>query len=165
KLKRVSRIWSAFSLVVLLSITVITGFHIYQSAVNFQGKLAFKIHDLRFKKEIEFVHDNLYEDGLNGLLEDIETKASLPKELYMSSEFDLTFDQNGQIMSLNSFLYGKNEDNETKSFLIDFDKFKSDKLTVHLDGYAAPDFDELKKVQPLIDGIDILPIKETVSEW
>lgn len=161
----VSKVWMPIAILALFSITGITGVNIYQSAIPFQGKLAFFIHDLKYKKEIEFAHNNLFEDKLDGFLRDIQKVVDLPEEMFLSSEFDLTFNKEGQITSLYTFLYGKNEKGETETFLIDYDESKSEKLALYLNGYAKEEYNEEKRIAPLFEGIRILPIKETVFQW
>lgn len=164
-LEKISKFWVMVSTVSLVLITFATGINIYQSGTNLQGKLAFVIEDLFNKRKVEFVHDNVYKDDLVGLFADLQTKIDLPDELYLSNHFDLTFDKDGQITSLYSFLYGLNDDGEIKSFLIDYNRSKSNDITVFLNGYTDTPFDETMKLQPLLDSVKILPIKETVKDW
>ncbi|MEG0268455.1 MAG: hypothetical protein RR649_06800, partial [Carnobacterium sp.] len=164
-LEKISKLWVMVSTVSLVVITFAAGINIYQSGTNLQGKLAFVIEDLKNKRKVEFVHDNVYKDDLDGLFADLQTKIDLPDELYLSNHFDLTFTKDGQITSLYSFLYGLNDDGEIKSFLIDYDRSKSNDITVYLNGYTDTPFDETMKLRPLINNVKNLPIKETVDDW
>ncbi|MFL2099648.1 WD40/YVTN/BNR-like repeat-containing protein [Desemzia sp. FAM 23989] len=164
-LKNISKWWVRFAAVLLVLITLVTGFNIYQSATNFQGKLAFIIDDWVNTRTVEFSHNNLYENGLDGLLGDIQREVSLPNELYVSDEVEITFDQTGQITDVYAFLYGLNKNNETESFLIDYDNSKSKDLTIYLNGFADPNFEEEQQLQPLINALKVLPIQETISDW
>ncbi|ALV22805.1 WD40/YVTN/BNR-like repeat-containing protein [Carnobacterium antarcticum] len=164
-LEKISKLWVMVSTISLVVITFATGINIYQSGTNLQGKLAFVIEDLFNKRKVEFVHDNVYKDDLDGLFADLQTKIDLPNELYLSNHFDLTFTKDGQITSLYSFLYGLNDDGEIKSFLIDYDRSKSNDITVYLNGYTDTPFDETMKLRPLINNVKNLPIKETVDDW
>lgn len=157
--------WFRISLLSFTFITLVTGFQIYQSAIHFQGKLAFEIHDFFNTRDIAFVHNNVYEYGLDGLLVDLQTELELPEELYLSNEFDFTFNSDGEITYIYSFFYGLDENKETKSFLLSYDREKSEDIRVYLNGFADPTFEDTMKLQPLIDGIKILPLKETVAEW
>ncbi|MFL2105445.1 WD40/YVTN/BNR-like repeat-containing protein [Desemzia sp. FAM 23991] len=164
-LKSISKWWVRSAAAMLVLITLVTGFNLYQSATNLQGKLAFVIDDWLNTRKIEFVHDNLYENGLNGLLGDIQQEVSLPNELYVSDEVDVTFDQSGQITDVSAFLYGLNENNETESFLIDYDSSKSNDLTIYLNGYVEPNFEEEQQLQPLLNALKVLPVQETIADW
>lgn len=164
-LKNISKWWVRLATVMLVMITLVTGFNIYQSATNLQGKLAFVIDDWFNTHKVEFVHDNLHENGLDGLLADIEQKVSLPDKLYISNEVDITFSKTGQITDVYAFVYGSNEDNETESFLIDYDGSKSNNITIYLNGFADPNFEEEHQLQPLIDAVKVIPVQETIADW
>lgn len=164
-LKKISKWWTTFARVVLVLITLMTGFNIYQSATNLQGKLAFVIDDWLNTRNVEFVHDNLYKNGVEGLLADIEQKVALPDDLYVANEVDVAFDQDGQITHVYAFVYGLNEDNESESFLIDYDSSKSNDVTIYLNGYVESDFEEEQQLQPLVDAVKVIPIQETIADW
>ena len=149
----------------MLGMTVITGLKIYDSSINLNGKLSWFIHDLKNKRQVEFRQDNIYEFGLEGIFDDIESKVTMPKELYVSNDFRLTFDQDGRILSFDTYLYGKNEDGETESFLIYYDYSKTNKITIHLNGFVNKDYDPLHKVQPLFEMMEVIPLSETVAKW
>lgn len=159
------KVWYYIGLFILISTTVVTGTNIYKSGTNFQGKLAWFIHDLKNKREIEFIHDNIYYDGLEGLFKDLEEKIPLPEELYVANEFRLKFDKDGGIHQIYAYLYGKDEEEETQSFLISYDRNKSGDMIVYLNGYVDADFNEERKLQPLLDVIQWLPLEETVNNW
>lgn len=162
---RRSKFLFLFSANSFLLITVVSGISLYQSGTNQQGRLAFVIQDYLNSSEVTFVHNNVYEDGLNGLFEDLETKYDLPEELYVSNQVELTFDQEGDITTFYSFLYGLNEAGEMESFLIDYDRSKSTDFNVTLNGNVNPTFEDSMIIQPLLDAMENLPIKETVKDW
>lgn len=164
-LNRLSQFIFLLSITSLVLITLATGKNIYHSGTHSQGRLAFVINDLVNKRNISFDHDNLYKDDLDGLFKDLESKIDLPKELYIDSHFEVTFNKEGQITSFYSFLYGLNQKSEVETFLIDYDRSKSNKINVVLNGYTDSTFNETARLQPLIDGIKHLPIKETINDW
>jgi len=157
--------WYFIALFVLISTTVVTGANIYKSSIPFNGKLSWFIHDLKNKKEIKLIHNNIYDDGLEGLFEDIENKIDLPEELYVSNEFQLRFNKNGEINYIYTYLYGKNHKGETESFLISYDRNKSKNIIVSLKGYVDADYDEEMKFQPLMDLMQWISLDEAVHEW
>ena len=148
-----------------LLITVASGISLYHSGTNYQGKLAYVIQDYLTSSDVTFDHNNVYQDGLNGLLEDLETKYDLPDELYVSNQVELTFNKAGDITTFYSFLYGLNDAGETESYLIDYDSSKSADFSVTLNGNVNPTFEKNMRLQPLLDAMEILPIKETVKDW
>ncbi|MBC9826183.1 hypothetical protein GLO26_10345 [Carnobacterium inhibens] len=162
---RRSKFLFLFSVNSFLLITLASGISLYQSGTNSQGRLAFVIQDYLKSSDVQFVHNNIYKDGLNGLFEDLETKYDLPEELYVSNQVELTFNKKGDITTLYSFLYGLNDDGETESFLIDYDSSKSNDLSVTLNGNVNPTFEKTMRLQPLLDAMENLPIKETVKDW
>lgn len=87
-----------------LLITVASGISLYHSGTNSQGRLAYVIQDYLNSSDVTFDHNNVYQDGLNGLFEDLETKYDLPEELYVSNQVELTFNKKGDITTLYSFL-------------------------------------------------------------
>lgn len=162
---RISKAWYFVALIILLSTTLATGTKVYQSAINYQGKLSWFIHELKNKRKIEFVHDNIYHDSLEGFFEDIQKEITLPEELYVSTDFRLKFNKGGQIISLDTFLYGKDQQDETRSFLITYDRNKGEDVTVYLNGYVDANYNEEKKLQPLMDLVEWILLEETVSGW
>src|SRR5699024_9641888 len=87
----ISKIWYFTALSILLFTTIVTGMKIYQSGINYQGKLAWWIEDIKNKREVELTHNNIYEDGLKGVFEDIQETITLPDDLYISNKFELRF--------------------------------------------------------------------------
>jgi hypothetical protein len=164
-LNKFSKFMFLLSMTSLILITFATGTSIYQSGTNFQGRLAFVIDDVFNHRKVKFTQDNLYKDNLDGLFEDLEAKIDLPKDLYISNHFELTFNKEGQITSLYSHLYGLDEKGKKKTFLIDYDRSKDKHIFVTLNREADSTFDETMKLQPLLDGVKHIPIKKTVDDW
>ena len=104
--------------------TLVTGVKIYQSGINFNGKLSWFIHDLKNKRQVEFTNSNIYQDHLDGILKDIQSRVDMPEDLYVSADFGLRFNKEGRIVSFDTFLYGRNEEGETESFLISYNEDK-----------------------------------------
>ncbi|WP_426348631.1 WD40/YVTN/BNR-like repeat-containing protein [Alloiococcus sp. CFN-8] len=159
------RTWTAAALVILLAITVNYGVKVYHSGINYNGKLAWFLSDLKNKRTVSFKKANLYEDGLEGLISTLDEKFNIPENLYISSSFDLRFSSDGTITYIDTFVYGKNNEGITKSYLISYDSSKSNKLTLYLDGYVTEDYSEYKLLQPLIDTIKVIPFKEDLKNW
>lgn len=157
--------WITIAPFILLFTTLVTGVKIYQSGINFNGKLSWFIHDLKNKRQVEFTNSNIYQDHLDGILKDIQSRVDMPEDLYVSADFGLRFNKEGRIVSFDTFLYGRNEEGETESFLISYNEDKSEKITVYLNGYVHGDYDENKRLQPLMDMIQWIPLQETVSPW
>ncbi|SFD80306.1 hypothetical protein SAMN02799633_04838 [Bacillus sp. UNCCL81] len=159
------KVWKFISIVLFVAITLFYGANIYKSATNFGGKLAWYIERLKNQRSIKFEHNNIYQYGVEGIFEDINNKHTLPKKLYMENNFSLKFNSDGLITSFDTFVYGKNDNGKEESFLITYDKNKSENITVYLHGYAAPNYNDDKLLDPLIETANVIPIKKAVSKW
>ncbi|SHH95502.1 hypothetical protein SAMN02745196_02055 [Clostridium collagenovorans DSM 3089] len=149
--------------IIILAITVAYGVPIYKSATNYGGKLAWFIDRIRYEKKVEFKHNNIYESGVQGIFDDINEKYPLPQKLYMSDSFNLQFDKDGIITSFDTFIYGKDDKNKDESYLISYDKNKSDKIFLRVKGYVDANYNEDKLVEPLIKTVRAIKLKNAVD--
>ncbi|ENQ3078774.1 glycosyl hydrolase [Bacillus cereus] len=160
-----STAWKYISIIIIVVITSFYGVQIYKSAINLDGKLAWFIERLKHERSVGLKHNNIYESGVEGIFEDINKKYPLPKKLYMATDFDLTFHSDGTITAFDTFVYGKNAEGKVETYLISYNKKKSGDITIIRDGYANPDYDDDKLVEPLIKTVKAIPVKRTVSKW
>lgn len=89
--------------------TIYFGGRIIYSAIPYNGHLSWKLDELWKKREVDFVHDNFFEDGIEGILTDLEEKLEMPKNLYVVNGFKMSFNETGKVQTLDTFLYGKNK--------------------------------------------------------
>ena len=87
--------------------TIYFGGRIIYSAIPYNGHLSWKLDELWKKREVDFVHDNFFEDGIEGILTDLEEKLEMPKNLYVVNGFKMSFNETGKVQTLDTFLYGK----------------------------------------------------------
>ena len=158
-------IWNNIAIIIMIIITLFYGVKIYHSAINYNGKLSWFLSDLKNKKVVSFEDNNIYESGVEGIFTDINKEIELPKDLFVSDSVSLEFDSNGMITSFNAYLYGKDSDGKLESYLITYDKNKSKNITIILNGYVNTDYNEDKRIEPLINTMKVIPLKETVSNW
>lgn len=154
--------------IAIIIIVLITGFYgvkIYHSAINYNGKLSWFISDLKNRKTVKLEHDNIYENGLEGVITDINKKVHMPEKLYVSDSFRLNFDSNGKITSFDTFLYGKNAKGELESYLISYSSSKSENIVIYLNGHVNANYSDDKLFEPLIKTMKVIPLKKTVSSW
>ena len=161
--EKVRKWWLPFALLTIYSILLVTCVNVYHSATNLQGHLAYILQDLKTKRKVEFVHANIYNDGIKGLLTDIDSKLPLPEELYIQNDFRLSFLPDGQITSLYVTLFGLNENDETKSFIVSYDYESSNKIVIDNSDPIKVLYDEKRKLQPLVDGLEFIPLQETAT--
>ncbi len=136
------------------------------SAVPFNGKLSWVINELQSSRRVRLVHNNIYEDGLDGILEDIRGKVDLPEKLCLVNSFNLHFRADGTVETLYTFVKGFDENgNFVDSYLISYDAADSDKITIWLGGAADMEFAQEKDLEPLLEAMRVLPLKETVENW
>lgn len=112
--------------------------------------MSWKIDEWLHKKETILEHDNLFEDGVEGVLTDLEAELDLPEELYIANKFQVTFDENGVIQSIYAFIYGKEDNEEKKTYLIDYNADVSHSMTVWIDGNVNGQYEQDMQLFPMI---------------
>ena len=132
------------------------------------GLYFFKTSD-RFKKsdevKITLKHDNFFDDSVAGILEDLDNEIGLPKKIYLVNHFDVTFYATGEIATIDTFFYGEDEDGKTKTYLVDYNRKKSSKMTVYINNYAKTDYEDDMRLKPLFELLGNINVKEQVDSW
>lgn len=152
-------------IVLVLATTGYYGIRIIESSTKYNGKLSWKIDEWTRSKNIKLEHNNIYENGIEGIFEDLETKIDLPKELYLANQFSVKFNYEGTITSIYSFFYGKDASGKTKTFLLDYDNRKSEKMTVWLNGNVTAEYKETEKMNPLFYMIDHVNLQQEIHSY
>lgn len=145
--------------------TLFFGGRIIYSAIPYNGALSWKIDEMMNKKEVKLEHNNIFESGAEGILSDLDKAFNLPDELYISNEFRITFDKSGTIQSINTFIYGKNDDGDKKTYLIDYDADKSSNMTVWSDGNVNDGYDENMRLRPMMQILKNSELRNYVDNW
>ena len=84
-------------------------------AMPYQGKLPrWSLEDAKTGELIPLTHDNIFRDGIDGLLSDIRNRNA--RDGYVANSVDLEFDSTGRILRLDTFFYGTDEDGAAESF-------------------------------------------------
>lgn len=151
--------------ILFLGATIYFSGQIIVSAIPYHGALSWKIDEWKRKKEISLEHTNLFKDGLDGILEDLDRKLHLPEELYINNKCQITFDKEGEIQSIDTFLYGKNQKGEKKTYLIDYDVKNSEKMTVWVDGNSNGTYEESMRLEPMKTILKRANWIEQVNRW
>lgn len=152
-------------MIIFIGATLFFGGRIIYAAIPYNGALSWKIEDLWHKKEIPLKHTNLFNDGVEGMLKDLDDALDLPKDLYISDKYQVTFDSTGTIQTIDTFIYGKNEKGVQKTYLVSYDNSKSDQMTVWLDGYADGNHEEDMRLAPLTDILSRANWQQQVETW
>lgn len=119
------------------------------------GGLYFFKTSERFQKsdevKITLKHDNFFDDSVAGILEDLDNEIGLPKKIYLVNHFNVTFYATGEIAAIDTFFYGEDENGETRTYLVDYNRKKSSKMTVYINNYAKTDYEEDMCLTPLFE--------------
>lgn len=145
--------------------TAYFGGKIVYSAMPYNGALAWKVDEFRKKKEVPLQHDNFFTDGAEGMLTDLEEEYDLPKELYVSNVFQMTFDAGGEIRTIYTLLYGKAESGETRTYLVDYNRSESTKMSVWENGEAGAEYSQEMKLEPMLKILQAADCENKVNGW
>lgn len=133
------------------------------------GGLYFFKTSERFQKsdevKITLKHDNFFDDSVAGILEDLDNEIGLPKKIYLVNHFNVTFYATGEIAAIDTFFYGEDENGETRTYLVDYNRKKSSKMTVYINNYAKKDYEEDMCLTPLFELLGNVKVKEQVDSW
>lgn len=133
------------------------------------GGLYFFKTSERFQKsdevKIALKHDNFFDDSVAGILEDLDNEIGLPKKIYLVNHFNVTFYATGEIAAIDTFFYGEDENGETRTYLVDYNRKKSSKMTVYINNYAKTDYEEDMCLTPLFELLGNIKVKERVDSW
>ena len=150
---------------IFIMATLFAGGCIAYSAIPYHGALSWEIDEWMRKKEIKLEHNNLFENGVEGVLMDLDEALELPEELYIVNKYQVTFDESGTIQSIYAFIYGKDEDGEKKTYLIDYDADKSSNMTIWVDGNANGEYEEDMRLSPMIEILKNSNWRNQVKRW
>lgn len=133
------------------------------------GGLYFFKTSERFQKndevKVTLKHDNFFDDSVAGILEDLDNEIGLPKKIYLMNHFNVTFYATGEIAAIDTFFYGEDENGETRTYLVDYNRKKSSKMTVYINNYAETDYEEDMCLTPLFELLGNIKVKEQVDSW
>ncbi len=144
--------------------TVFYGVRIARTAVPYQGALSWKLEEWMQKREVSLSHSNFLEGGAAGILEDLSAALDLPEELYMANPFQVEFRADGTIQEISVFLYGRDADGETRTYLVDYGG-EDGKMTVWLDGYADASYEEDEALTPMLRILEKAGWRELARQW
>ena len=158
--------WRVLACILLATMTVVGASAVVKSAMPWQGKLGTYLRMIQNKRTVTLTHDNVYVDGIEGVLDDIRTEIDLPETLCLSTGFNMHFAPNGKILSLDTMLYGFDEDGDfVDSYLISYTSSRSSKISVYLHGSDGGVYKEDKDLAPLIEAVSWIPLKQKVRQW
>lgn len=77
----------------------------------------------------------------------------------------MSFDETGRIRSLYTFLYGKDEEGEVRTYLVNYETGKNNKMTVWIDGETNAYFEESMRLEPMLQILQKADVKTQVEKW
>lgn len=152
-------------LVLFIAVSLIFGGMIVHTAIPYNGALSWKIADLLNHQKITLTHNNIYKDGVNGVIDDVRTKISLPKKLYISDNFRIEFTEDGTITNIDVMLYGENDKGQLKGFLLSYDYEKAKKMDVWLNDGPGLSINPDKLLDPFYTILKQAPYQDQVRRW
>ena len=154
----------AEGIVVSIATAYLIGQIIY-TGIPYNGALSWKIDQRLNQKEVTLEHDNFFENGVEGVLADLDEALDMPEELYIVNQYQMTFDETGKIKTIYTFLYGQDENGKTNTYLIDYDESSGPNITVRINGNATTDYEEDKRLEPMLTILQKAPCEEAVKTW
>jgi len=158
-------IMATMMLVILLGITGAEAYGLYYSAIPYNGKLSWEIESLHNKRELTFSHNDMQKYGVSGIFKDLDTSLKMPKNLYLAGNLDFSYSKEGKITAFDAFVYGKNKEKQTQSYLISYNSKKNDKITVYLNNKVSDTYDASKSMEPFFHIMKALPLSEATNGW
>ncbi len=152
-------------LLAFVAVTLIFVGGIIYSGIPYHGAFSWKIEDLCSRRQVPLKHGNFLEDGVEGILSDLDSKLHLPEELYIAQTFQVRFDAEGKIQKIDAFLYGKNRSGRMRTYLVDYHAGKEERINVWLGDDSSEECEEDKALLPLISILEKSQWQETVAAW
>lgn len=148
---------------IVIAITLIFGYKTFIFDSKFEPSILRKLSHPEKDITITLSNDNIYKEEFSTIIDDISKEVSLPDELYVSGDFKILFNHDGTITSINALLYGKNKNNFTDSFSINYNYNEEKKLSLTLNKDVNPRYDKKYSLDPLINYLSLLPLEYATS--
>lgn len=89
-------------------------------ASPYRDRFKQKIQDILYTKRIAYTHNNIYTDGVEGILTDMQARLGLPEELYITNAATIDYAPDGTVTDIYMFLYGRNEHGKVGTWLVSY---------------------------------------------
>ncbi|MDD2979008.1 MAG: hypothetical protein PHN80_03470 [Hespellia sp.] len=162
---RVNKKVLAAEIIVCLIGTMFFGARIVYSAAAYQGKLSWKLDQIKNERMISLSHNNFFETGVNGVLADLDKELNLPAELYISDSYEMSFDQDGTIQFIYTILYGKNAEGKTQTYVVNYNADDSKKMTVWIGEDGSGDYSAEMSLNPMLRILENVDCQKEIKEW
>lgn len=130
------------SAIIILLAAGIIGFVLL--ATPYGSRLARKVDQWLHERQIPYTHNNIYTDGVQGILDDIRTEIDLPETLYIDSVQTIDYAVDGTVTEIYMSLYGTTEKGKTHGWEISYNASQDEDeatptLTVYVER-TLPDY-------------------------
>lgn len=161
-------VWRAVLAAEVLALGLMVGWggaKLVQTAGDMTTRLGRNLYECTHVETIYLKQDNLYTDGLDAIFQKLDEALEMPEELYVASSVQVSFDASGTLTGLYAFLYGADDQGETKSYLFDYNSADSAHVTVWLDGTVNADFAEETRLESMLALMGKLDLEQEVAGW
>lgn len=132
-------------------------------AMNLNGRLAWKLQELRTQKKVRMQETNFYELGFEGIIEAAETKVDLMPHL-MTNHIDIIFKNDGELESVEGYISGYDMDYKLRAgYLLHYDAAKSSKMTIYTEDFTGIDKSGQKEYAPDNDLSVLVKMSKSIS--
>ncbi|WP_294346133.1 hypothetical protein [uncultured Clostridium sp.] len=134
------------------------------------GDLLFSNRDSYHMKRVKLEKNNIYKDGFQGILNDISSQVNIPKKLYIDDEdsIDIRFEVDGKIKYIDTELYGKDDNGDTKIYNIYYNKDRYNKIKVK---YKDEDrrkykrkYGENRNIEVFLKTMKVINLKNSINQ-
>lgn len=120
----------------------------------FHSQLSAFVQRLIHERHVTLKHDNLFTDGADGFLNDLDKSLKLPEELYVVNSLSITFGGDGQIKTIYAYLRGNDRKGTPWQFHVNYNSSASKKMTVWRSEWYSQTFAEEDRLAPLFSLTD-----------
>jgi hypothetical protein len=149
-------------------VTVLGGYYVWQNAINFNGKLAWKIYDLKTETRIKLANDNFYSTKLDGILDSVKAEMELEPYL-MTNNLEIEFEKDGTITYISTYIYVFDQNKKLQSgYSIYIDRTKSKKVKIWKQdwlGQGTKVYNPYNDLSIVINMLKWIPVKNEVKRW
>lgn len=163
KEKKTAVFWCCL-MVVIFAIACLGGYIVYY-VLSSKGLLLWGNGQGKHKRQVVLEHDNLFEDGVDGFLMDLDHTLSISSEIYTANTLQISFDGDGTVQTIYAFLYGKDNQGRTRTYLVNYDRTTSEKMTVWIDGEANDTYEAGRRLEPMFVILQNAKIDDQVAQW
>ena len=161
----VLRTTAILEMIIFAGLTVFLGVRLNYRTNNFTNPWMWQGSAFLQSEKIVLEKNNLYKDGVDGILDALDQEIGLPDKMYVVNSFQVTYSPDGIISGIYAFLYGKDGSGNTRTYLIEYDSAKGEEMSVWIDTEVETTYSESKLLQPMLELLRRVDLREYTEEW